>query len=167
MPHQDCKYENGFCRNHFTVKEKSFQSLEHFSFFLETSKIIIDSGVFLLYPFFHLFLYIVIVSHRCHHCCVWCLFCPIFFISNWKTMDFLGPCFHFHSDKMYVGSFSKYTLSTGTASCELLMWNGKVYADGLQFKWFASFSCSQNFDSHHFEHVDDVATLSLSMLFNI
>lgn len=126
-------------------RKSHFKVLSIFPFSLETSKIIIDSGVFLLYPFFHLFLYIVIVSHRCHHCCVWCLFCPTFFISNWKTMDFLGRCFHFHSVKMYVGSFSKYTLSTGTASCELLMWNGKVYADGLQFKWFASFSCPQNF----------------------
>lgn len=49
MPHKDCKKEiiSPWRKSHSKVLSVFF------SFSLETSKIIIDSGVFLLYPFFH------------------------------------------------------------------------------------------------------------------
>lgn len=143
MPHKDCKYENGFCRNHFSVKEKSFQSLERF-FFVFSWDIqnhnwfrCVSFVPFFSFSFYFLWLSLTVVI---------IVACDAYIVRHFpiqieKTMDFLGVVFILILTKCMLEVFR--TFSTLAASCELLMWNGKVYADGLQFKWFASFSCPQ------------------------
>lgn len=184
MSHKDCKYKNGFCQNHFPWNGKgkvipnSWACIYFVCFFLpfslETTKIIIDSGVFLVYTLFCASCYCLF-----HFTVVIVVACDAYVVRHFrfqiekKTMDFLIMfslfslcCFHVWQNMSWKFFFSKlFSLSNRVECrlrCELLMWNGKVYADGLQFKWFLFYYyCPRFLISYQFEQVDD------AMAFNV
>lgn len=152
--HKDCKYENGFCWNHFpwnSAKEKSLQRLAErifFPFSLETLKIIIDSGVFLLYPFLLLHAIVSFAFATLSSLLLRIMFMLSDIFDIKLKNNGLSAMFCFHFDEMRLGKKKFFCVlklfslpnSIVTVSCELLIRSKKkLYADGLQFKWFVLF----------------------------
>lgn len=78
------------------------------------------------------------------------------------------------SDEIRHGSFQSFlAVAIHTQALEMgwcfhvnyLCRTKKVYADGLQFKWFTFILLFTNFDSYQLEQVDDATALNVSSIF--